>query len=259
MPRAASAVEKIDPLAYRLTYRNKSVIFALNDLSQVKPRLRRLRRTTNSSVRCSTNSACRFFLVFNSQLKLFHYILDETITPADVFVPAPVGNGRILIGKRTGFAVYRDQHRDRKILIGAFPRQCGGEQLPGRPVRSDAGQFHQGRYFPKRHSRGRAGFQRPDQSLRQFRRRRALRRSRLTWNTATRRSWRFSTAAPPAGAFRRAVRRLLRPAAGRRPWRKRAAARHAACRCSARPDKSRAITKRAGGFHCRPANPNVGS
>ena len=29
--------------------------------------------------------------------------------PNDVFVPAPVGDGRILIGKRTGFAVYRDQ------------------------------------------------------------------------------------------------------------------------------------------------------
>ena len=65
-------------------------------------------------------SGVRFFLVFNSRLKLFHYVLDETVTPADVFVPAPVGNGRILIGKRTGFAVYRDQHRDRKILIGVF-------------------------------------------------------------------------------------------------------------------------------------------
>ncbi len=30
-------VEKIDSLTYRLTYRNKSVIFALNDLTQVKP------------------------------------------------------------------------------------------------------------------------------------------------------------------------------------------------------------------------------
>jgi hypothetical protein len=65
-------------------------------------------------------SAIRFYLVFNTKLKLFHSILDETVKPADVFVPAPVGNWRILIGKRTGFAVYRDQRRDRKILIGVY-------------------------------------------------------------------------------------------------------------------------------------------
>ena len=65
-------------------------------------------------------SAIRFFLVFNAKLKSFHYILDETVKTADVFVPAPVGGGRILIGKRTGFAFYRDQRRDRKILIGVY-------------------------------------------------------------------------------------------------------------------------------------------
>jgi hypothetical protein len=113
-------VEKIDALTYRLTYRNKSVIFALNDLSQVKPSSAALAPDDQFIGPIFDESAVRFFLVFNAKLKLFHYILDETVTPADSFVPAPVGNGRILIGKRTGFAVYRDQHRDRKILIGAF-------------------------------------------------------------------------------------------------------------------------------------------
>ena len=31
------AVEKLEPLVYRVTYRDKSVVFALNDLLQVKP------------------------------------------------------------------------------------------------------------------------------------------------------------------------------------------------------------------------------
>ena len=28
-------------------------------------------------------TAIRFFIVFNTKLKLFHYILDETVKPAD--------------------------------------------------------------------------------------------------------------------------------------------------------------------------------
>ena len=61
----------------------------------------------------------RFFLVFNKKLKLFHYVLDETVEVADQFVAA-VPTDRILIGKRTGFAYYRDHKLDRKILIGVF-------------------------------------------------------------------------------------------------------------------------------------------
>ena len=113
-------VEKVEPLAYRLSYRGKSVVFALNDLSQVKPPAAALAPDDQFIGPIFDESGVRFFLVFNNRLKLFHYILDETVKPADMFVPAPVGNGRILIGKRTGFAVYRDQQRERKIMIGTF-------------------------------------------------------------------------------------------------------------------------------------------
>jgi hypothetical protein len=113
-------VEKTEPLAYRVSYGKKSVVFALNDLSQIKPPAAALAPNDQFIGPVFDESAIRFFLVFNSKLKLFHYILDETVKPADEFVPAPVGDGRILIGKRTGFAVYRDQRRDRKILIGVF-------------------------------------------------------------------------------------------------------------------------------------------
>jgi hypothetical protein len=61
----------------------------------------------------------RFFLIFNRKLKLFHYVLDETIAIADQLIPIP-GSERILIGKRTGFAYYRDDKIERKILIGVF-------------------------------------------------------------------------------------------------------------------------------------------
>lgn len=113
-------VTKIAPLAYRITYKDKSVTFALNDLSQVKPPPAALYTNERFIGPVFDDSAVRFFLVFNPKLKLFHYILDETIPLADTFVPTPAGDGRILIGKRTGFAVYRDKRRDRKILIGVY-------------------------------------------------------------------------------------------------------------------------------------------
>jgi hypothetical protein len=61
----------------------------------------------------------RFFLVFNRKLKVFHYVLDETINIADQLMKLP-DTDRVLIGKRTGFAYYRDHKLNRKILIGVF-------------------------------------------------------------------------------------------------------------------------------------------
>ncbi len=119
-PSQGVTVEKLEPLAYRVRYGKTSVVFALNDLSQVKPPAAALAPNDQFIGPIFDESAIRFFLVFNKKLKLFHYILDETVKPADVFVPAPVGDGRILIGKRTGFALYRDRQRERKILIGVY-------------------------------------------------------------------------------------------------------------------------------------------
>jgi len=119
-PSRGVTVEEVEPLAYRVSYRKKSVIFALNDVSQVKPPAAALGADERFIGPIFDESAVRFFLVFNAKLKLFHYILDETDKPADVFVPASVGDGRILIGKRTGFAFYRDKRHDRRILIGVY-------------------------------------------------------------------------------------------------------------------------------------------
>ena len=65
------------------------------------------------------SSAIRFFLVFNPKLRIFHYVLDETEAVAEQFF-SPKKTDRILVGKRTGFAFYRDHRLNRKIMIGAF-------------------------------------------------------------------------------------------------------------------------------------------
>jgi len=113
------AVEKIERLVYRLSYGGKSVVFALNDLSQVKPSAAALAPDEKFIGPIFDESAIRFFLVYNSKLKIFLYILDETVKVADELFPSR-RTDRILIGKRTGFAYYRDHKLDRKILIGVF-------------------------------------------------------------------------------------------------------------------------------------------
>ena len=112
-------IEKIERLVYRLSYRGKSVIFALNDLSQVKPPEGALAPGEKFIGPIFDESAIRFFLVYNSKLKVFHYILDETVKVADEFFRSR-RTDRILIGKRTGFAFYRDRLLDRKILVGVY-------------------------------------------------------------------------------------------------------------------------------------------
>ena len=112
-------VEKLEPLVYRISYGTRSVVFELNDLSKVKPPPSMLSADETYIGPVFDESAMRFFLIFNRKLKLFHYVLDDTIAIADQLIPIP-GSERILIGKRTGFAYYRDNKIERKILIGAF-------------------------------------------------------------------------------------------------------------------------------------------
>jgi hypothetical protein len=113
------AVEKLDRLLYRISYRDKTVVFALNDLSRVVPPVGTVGPDEEYLGPIFDDSAIRFFLIYNTKLKIFHYILDESIEVADQFFPTRATD-RILIGKRTGFAFYRDHRLDRKILIGVF-------------------------------------------------------------------------------------------------------------------------------------------
>jgi hypothetical protein len=116
---AGVTVEKIAPLTYRVSHDGKAVAFELNDLSHVQPPPGSLGTDEVYVGPIFDESAIRFFLVFNRKLKIFHYILDESIDVADEFVPISATD-HIQIGRRTGFAFYRDDRLNRKILIGVF-------------------------------------------------------------------------------------------------------------------------------------------
>ena len=112
-------VEKLGPLSYRVAYPGKSVIFDLNDLSGVRPREGLLTSDERYIGPVFDELAMQFFLVYNAKLKLFHYILNETASVPDQFF-ASKATDRIVIGRRTGFAFYRDLKQQRKILVGVF-------------------------------------------------------------------------------------------------------------------------------------------
>ncbi|MBX9774956.1 MAG: hypothetical protein K2Y71_11165 [Xanthobacteraceae bacterium] len=114
-------VERVESLVYRVTYKGTSVVFALNDVSQIKPPAGAVGPDERLIGPVFDESAVRFFLVYNTKAKVFHYILDETARVPDALVPSPRSD-RLLVGKRTGFAFYRDHRLDRKILVGVFER-----------------------------------------------------------------------------------------------------------------------------------------
>ena len=112
-------LEKIERFVYRVSYGGKSVIFELNDLSGVKPPAGALAPGEKFIGPIFDDSGIQFFLVYNTKLKNFLYILNETVKATEELFPYE-GTDRILVGKRTGFAYYRDYKLDRKILIGVL-------------------------------------------------------------------------------------------------------------------------------------------
>ena len=112
-------VEKTEPLLYRVSVGERSVLFALNDLSKVVPPPSALGPDDKFLGPVADESGIRFFLIFNKRLKIFHYVLDKTINVADELFPGRYTD-QILIARRTGFAFYNDHRLNRRILIGVF-------------------------------------------------------------------------------------------------------------------------------------------
>ena len=110
-------VEKLDRFAYKVHYQGKQVVFQLNDLSDVKPPEGLLRDNEVYIGPVFDESGLQFFLVFNPDRKIFHYIFNENEPVPDELLQSLVAE-RILIGRRTGFAFYKDHYIDRKLLIG---------------------------------------------------------------------------------------------------------------------------------------------
>lgn len=138
-------VERLDRFTYRVAFGGKSVVFELNDLSAVVPPAGMLGSDERYIGPVFDESAVRFFLVYNRRLKLFQYLLDETVPMTEVLAASRI-SGNILIGGCTGFAYYRDRKRERKILIGVLERNARAnnyfdgpfDQLPDNFIEGEA-------------------------------------------------------------------------------------------------------------------------
>lgn len=110
---------KVAPLRYKLIFANKTVIFNLNDLSKVTPPKSKIRNNEEYIGPVFDESGIQLYLVYNKNIKQFHYILNDNQTIPDALV-ASASNKNIFIGTRTGFAFYKDQYKNRLILIGVY-------------------------------------------------------------------------------------------------------------------------------------------
>jgi len=112
-------IKKLGKLTYRVTFKDKSVVFHLNDLSEVKPPTGLINDWEEYIGPVHDESGLQFYLVYNKNSKLFHYILNQSKKVPDQFsVARSVAD--IQIGGRSGFAFFKDKFLGRLILVGVY-------------------------------------------------------------------------------------------------------------------------------------------
>jgi hypothetical protein len=113
-------VEKVEDLLYRVIFKGKSVLFALNDLSEVRPPAEMVGEGETFLGPVFDESGLQFYLMFHKQDKRFMFVLNETGPKSEELVSYSDGDPSILLGMRTGFAFYKDRYLDRKILVAVY-------------------------------------------------------------------------------------------------------------------------------------------
>jgi len=120
-PKEGIKVERINRLSYRVTFRNRSVLFKLNDLSNLQPPSEIIAAGEEYIGPVFDESGLQFFLIYKKTVKNFLYVFNKLNQISDVLVPDKT-RPRIRVAQRTGFVFYRDHLKDRLILIGVYER-----------------------------------------------------------------------------------------------------------------------------------------
>ena len=154
-----------------MSFAGTSVVFELNDLSEVKPPADALGEEEVFLGPVADEFGMRFFLVFDERLKIFHYMLDETVAVADELVAAK-GLDHVLIGRRTGFAFFQDIGRVRKLLVGVYAANVDVNNYLDGPFDQLPDNFLKGDELRRGDPRGLSGHQGTDRPAWHFPRRR---------------------------------------------------------------------------------------
>jgi hypothetical protein len=109
-------VEKKDELVYAVTRNGRTVTFKLNDLRGVSPTESQIGSNEVYLGPVFDESGVQMFLLWNPELKMFLYVLDESVASDQYFQSS--ASSQIKIGYRSSFAYYSDRYLDRWILVG---------------------------------------------------------------------------------------------------------------------------------------------
>ena len=111
-------VTQVNKFLYKISFKGKTIEFALPDLSNVKPAPGVLRADEVYIGPSWDESGVQFFLVFNKTAKTFLYLLNDT-PKMDQYGPSTLSSA-VTVGNRTSFVFYKDKLVDRQILMGDF-------------------------------------------------------------------------------------------------------------------------------------------
>jgi len=113
------SVGKQDDLVYRVGYKDKQVVFHLNDLRNVVPPEGALKAQEDYLGPVFDESGVQFYLVLDKKLKMFHYVLNEEAPATEEFLKLE-GLDHLLFGRRSGFVFVQDENPKRKIMVAVY-------------------------------------------------------------------------------------------------------------------------------------------
>ncbi len=114
-PGEGVTIKKTGHFTYQVTYKERSVVFRLNQIAQDPPRLFPLASDEAFVQRTFDESGFQFFLLFNTTRNYFFWALNEEAPVPDDLQPLTED---LLLGQISGFAFWVDKaHGNRKILV----------------------------------------------------------------------------------------------------------------------------------------------
>ena len=117
------AVAQVEENQYDVTYKGRTVRFALSDTTHVRPVAVTLQDDETFIAQILDESAIRFFLVYNKTTDSFYYLLNDERGANENLVKRA---GGYQLGTRTGFVYYDDAQTARKILVGVAKESIMG-------------------------------------------------------------------------------------------------------------------------------------
>lgn len=108
-------IDTVDEYTFDVTYKGKTVRFALSDFVHEVPRSLSLLPEEEFLSQIFDESGIRFSLLYNSSTASFYYVVNEDVSFNEK--TTALGNNYVL-GRRTNYVYYDDPQHPRRLLVG---------------------------------------------------------------------------------------------------------------------------------------------